>query len=166
MIKISDTIKITGTVKITYKKSTQVNNIICNGMADFLSSYLLNDKSFQISHIYGQWGEAVDFPEGTGPFFTPLKTDTVTSLTGANFYTTNAQVPIIGRTRSLASNNVDYFSNYQAVITGNNNKIYIGAGLVCKTPSKEILIAHTAFDGILKESSHDLFLEWSIRFGG
>lgn len=146
----------------------KISNLITDEVAEFFTGYLGGDSNYQFTHVYGQWGEVATYPEGGGPFFTPVRSNQVTDLTYAGVFTMDAQVPIIHKFRSTQAGQSEFANNRVSVIgiiTGNNNKSYIGAGLVCRLPSgQELLLAHVALDGILKDSSFNIMIVWDWLF--
>jgi len=145
-----------------------INNTITNEVAEFFVGWLNKEPEYNFTHIYGQWGNASLFPEGGGPYIVPQRDDTVADLTPANIFITDAEVPIINRMKGTQAGQSEFTNNIisvMGVLTKNDTKVYVGAGLVCEVSStKKLLLSHVAFDGILKESTHDLLIIWDWIF--
>ena len=159
-----------GTVKI-YKRDKYIgtyHNQITNEVAEFFTGWLSGDTDYQFTHIYGQWGTAINYPESGGPYITPDRADVVTDLTTATIFTTNAEVPIVQRSRVTEPDQSEFTNNIIScvgIFSNNDTQVYVGAGLVCKLPSgKELLLAHVPFNGILKQSSYDIVVVWDWLF--
>lgn len=139
----------------------QGNNIITDEATTFVAGKIANKKGFDITHIYGQWGEVADFPEGTGPFFTPTVNDKIVDLTSTNIFTTDAKSTVapIEVATELGQNR--YYNNGVKIIAtfpNNVGKAYIGAGLVCEPAS--LLLGHIAFKSIVKKANADIVIVW------
>lgn len=141
------------------------HNEVTDGSAEFLAGCALKLADYKITHIYGQWGEATDFPENGGPFFTPDKSDTIEDLTGSNFYTTDAEEPVVQIVRSTEIGQTRFVDNkltITAFFTHNDGKVYIGAGLVCQP--KGLLLGHLALNGALKVPGKYIACIWDWTF--
>jgi len=156
-------VKIVKVAKGTAIPIYSTNNVITNEMPEFLTG----GPTYDYTHIYGQWGSQVNFAEGGGPYFTAQNTDTVADLTTATISTGNAEIPITYRVRTTQTGQSSFTYNIltlMALMTANNDGVYVGAGLVCQADNKELLLTHVAFPGFLKRSFFDLMIIWDLIF--
>ena len=137
-------------------------NEVTNDVAEFMAGYMSGNSDFKLTHIYGQYGNELDFPDGGGPFFVPAKDDSIEDLETATISV--EQEKIITMSTKTQEGQTKYKNNVLSVLslmTQNDGKVFIGAGLVCKLPSgRELLLGHVAFKGIKKESNYGITIGW------
>lgn len=153
-----------GTLQILKERDVicREDNVITDEVSEFSTLMMSAPTSYQMSHIYGQYGTVIDFPVGTGPFFTPMKTDKVTDLTTSTISIEKA--PIIARHNLVVSTSSSTITVIASMMGFPGTQSYVGAGLVCATPTRELLLSHIALNGILKTVDFDLTFVWTWTY--
>lgn len=147
-------------------KKTTVNNIVTYIAPTVFTQALYGNSDYRITHIYGEHAIAGTYPEGSLPPLTALRTDTVDTLRTAPRTTANAESPLIFASFSTSDislyiNNVITFSaSFDSDLL--NGEVIVGAGLICKIGTLELLTNHAYFPGHVKTSSHELAIHWSL----
>lgn len=124
--------------------------MITIGIKDFLSRKL-RGENISIVGMYSEYGTDIDFPEGTGPFFTVQESDTIDDISDDKIF-----VPVY----SISGTNV---LDIMCFINDMDDKIHYGFNLIAKQNDEEILIARNSGIGIKKRPGVKIGIFWGIN---
>ena len=163
IIKIKD--------NITGKIIKQINgsNLVRYEGSDILAKAISGETNFEIGYIYGEHADpaASGYVSGSLNGLVAARGDTIATLRTAPRDTVNAESQILYKNYNNSDSSYSYnIATYTVSISSElvNNRIFVGAGLVCKIGTSEYLFSHSYFPGHIKLSNHEIIVIWSVEF--
>jgi len=153
-----------------------VANLITYEATQVIAKSLGGDPSYKISHIYGEHADpgGSGYIEGSLNGLVAARADTIATMRTSPRTTTGAEVPVLttafGTTVDIGGvPTTDYDQNVLTVTaifsdSSLDGRIFVGAGLVTKIGTVELLFGHSYRAALIKLSSFDIQVAWSSRY--
>lgn len=164
--------KKTGELHLEWGAKNTITFLATKVMARSLSGL----PDYKITHIYGEHADpgVSGYSEGSLNGLSSSRSDTIDTLRTSPRSTTGAEEPILttGFSTTLKISGVpttDYDENiatYTAIFSNPSldGEIFVGAGMITKVGTSEILFAHQYRPALIKLSSFDILVAWSVRY--
>ena len=164
--------KKSGIVIPNYAAENTITFLATNVMAKSIAG----DPNYKITHIYGEHADpgGSGYSEGSLNGLSSARSDTIDTLRTSPRSTTGAEVPVLTTgfsttTEISGSPTTDYDKNvvtFTSIFSDPSldGRIFVGAGLMTVIGASEILFAHQYRPALIKLSSFDIQVAWSIEY--
>jgi hypothetical protein len=165
--------KATGAQSLEYEAENTITFLATNIMAKSIAGL----PDYKITHIYGEHADpgGSGYIEGSLNGLSSMRADTIADLQTSPRSTAGAEEPVLVTNFSTTTENppgapvTDYTDNiatFTAIFSDPSldGRIFVGAGLMTLVAGTELLFAHQYRPALIKLSSFDIQVAWSVRY--